>query len=385
LLRQTNNDALCTSCHTLGIHNGMSCSDCHKTHNTSKDNIYMIKDNIVTPNSGTRSVVFSSLTGNGSFADNDADGNSTWDGVCEACHTTAASSNHHNFEAAPTEESNHYSGQDCTGCHPHSSNFSPSGGGCTGCHDALPTFNSAVHIKHKDTYGFACNTCHNGYGSGGSLESTHPSGGSANIAFDPGGMATRNGLDAITPIFNGDKTCDNIYCHSNGKSADRGTDATNTWGDKSGPGLPFGGDPLSYETTPIWTTGSITACTACHGGISSLPPGPTYDITAGDGYNCTSIADMPNTGGHGPITAQHASGNEANWGAGTTQCFFCHDTDDRTATGGVKKQGTYGTSFHVDGETHFKIDFYPNGTGNVSIPRMEAGGHCSGKNCWSGG
>ena len=149
--------------------------------------------------------------------------------------------------------------------------------------------------------------------------------------------------------------------------------------------MPFGGD-TQYYATINWITGSVTACTDCHGGIGSLPLGPSYDITAGDSYNCTSAADMPNTGGHGPITSQHLSGNEANWGGGTTQCFFCHDTDDRTAAGGVKKQGTYGTYFHVDGQTHFKIGYTTEaGTGNVSIPRMGLGGHCSGKECWSGG
>jgi hypothetical protein len=76
------------------------------------------------------------------------------------------------------------------------------------------------------------------------------------------------------------------------------------------------------------------------------------------------------------------------WGGGTTQCFWCHDTDDRTAdfAGAVKKQGTYGTSLHVDGQTHFKMGWTTQGgTGNVDVPRMELpSAHCQSKTCWGG-
>ncbi len=85
LLRQTNDDALCAECHTFSAHNGMGCKTCHQTHNTNKANIYMIKDNIVTPNSGTKTAVFTTLTGTNSFADGDGrsayrgtDGTYTW-------------------------------------------------------------------------------------------------------------------------------------------------------------------------------------------------------------------------------------------------------------------------------------------------------------------
>ena len=211
-------------------------------------------------------------------------------------------------------------------------------------------------------------------------------------------MATRNGQDSNTPSWNG-TTCSSIYCHSNGKTADRGIDDTYSWGARNASGLPFGGETRvgfpelaeaeanNYATQiiPNWDGGSITACTDCHGGLASLPPDP-YDITDAGPYQATVLADFPYTGGHGPITTQHFSGNEANWGGGTTQCFWCHDVDDRTAAGGVKKQGTYGTSFHVDGETRFRIGWTTEGgTGNVSVPRMETSGHCSGKTCWSGG
>jgi predicted CxxxxCH...CXXCH cytochrome family protein len=346
----------------LGTHNGMSCLDCHQTHNADP-NIYMIKDNIVTPNSGTRSVVFTSPTGNGSFADNDADGNSTWDGICEVCHTTAASSNHHNFEAADPTDSDHYSGQNCTTCHPHSSNFSPSGGGCTSCHESTaPTFLSAVHVKHKDKY--ACNTCHNGYGSGGASEPTHPSG-TINIAFDPNGMATRNGQDGNTPDTWAGTTCGNVYCHSNGRTADRGIEGIADWG--------FADDPVSsiYQTTPAWTTGSITACNACHEGPSTMPAAPNYTITEGSTTGqVTSTTQYPASGAH-LSTGAHKSPDQliiltedATYGDALShtwpqvQCFWCHNNDAGAASGEPKYQGTYGTDKHVDGRTWFYPSWY---------------------------
>jgi predicted CxxxxCH...CXXCH cytochrome family protein len=292
LLRQANDDALCTSCHTYGTHNEMSCGDCHQSHNTNKDNIYMIRNTIATPNSGDRTVVFTSLTGNGSFADNDADGNSTWDGICEVCHTLPASSNHHNFEPADPTDNDHYSGQNCTTCHPHSSNFSPSGGGCTSCHEATPTYLSDVHQKHMATYGYACSTCHFGHGSGGASEGAHPSG-TKDVVFDLNGMATRNGLDSNIPDTWAGTTCGNVYCHSDGRTADRGAEGVANWG--------FSNDPVSttYQTTPDWATGSITACTACHGGPSTMPAAPDYTITEGSTTGqVTTTGEYPETGAH---------------------------------------------------------------------------------------
>ena len=163
LLRQANDNILCTSCHLLGTHNGMECSDCHLTHNTDKSNIYMIRNTIITPNSGARQVVFTALIGTNSFADGDA----TYDGVCEVCHTNtihyrndgSASDQDHTSSGGPMD------GLNCIACHPHNETFTPTG--CDDCHNVqAPTFGSTVHVKHKDTYGYACSTCHFQYGSG---------------------------------------------------------------------------------------------------------------------------------------------------------------------------------------------------------------------------
>ncbi|MCD4729278.1 MAG: CxxxxCH/CxxCH domain-containing protein [Bacteroidales bacterium] len=375
LLRQTNDDALCTSCHILGTHQGMGCKTCHQTHNTNKANIYMIRDIIATPNSNSKPVVFTALTGTNSFADGDG----TYDGICEVCHT--GTSYFRNDGNAPdqnhTANGGPMDGQNCIGCHPHNAAFAPQG--CDDCHNSdAPTFASAVHVKHKDTYGYVCSTCHLNYGSGGSLEGTHPSG-SININFDPSGMATRNGQDAITPIFNGDNTCDNVYCHSDGRSAYRGTDGTYTWSGTTG------SQTAVYATTPVWGTGTITTCFPCHPGIGNMNP----DYTITEPGPITSNTQFPATGSHAPMRNAHYTNSQNLQSPATAwtrvQCFWCHETDGNSPTG-PKLQGTYGTSLHVDGQTHFKPTWFSNGGTIVNTMTYSfegSAGHCGdGKTCW---
>ncbi len=124
LLRQTNNSALCQSCHKYQDHNGMTCSNCHKTHNTNKNNVYLVNSNITTPNSGTKSVNLSAFSGTNSFADGDA----TYDGICEVCHTTT--SYHQNGNGG---DHSHYFGENCTtNCHKHEDDFEIN---CLNCHN----------------------------------------------------------------------------------------------------------------------------------------------------------------------------------------------------------------------------------------------------------
>ena len=43
------------------------------------------------------------------------------------------------------------------------------------------------------------------------------------------------------------------------------------------------------------------------------------------------------------------------------QCFWCHEVDNNSVSAGTKMQGTYGTGYHVDGETYFDPRSYSNG------------------------
>jgi predicted CxxxxCH...CXXCH cytochrome family protein len=368
LLKTTNDVSLCTDCHNYGTHNGMDCLDCHQVHNAANEynNIYLIKDSILTPEPVLRAVKFTTQTGLNSFADGVGD----YDGVCEVCHYNDGSPLDHFLNDGSGIDQNHLSsggpqnGLNCTGCHPHSSNFSPEGGDCFTCHQDNTTYPylsgnfmlTDAHVTHAERYAYSCTTCHFG---------NNHNNGTIDQAFNPDGLATRNGLDTtVTPVFNGDDTCSNIYCHSNGRSADRGSEGVADWG--------FSNSPVSnmYQTTPSWSTGSITACNACHEGPATMPAGPDYTIVEGNTTGqVTSTADYPNTGAH--ITGSHNSPGQliiltedGTYGDALphswpfVQCFWCHNNDAGAATGVPKKQGTYGTDKHVDGTTWFYPSWY---------------------------
>ena len=91
------------------------CIVCHAT-NEKTSNLKMIKKVITTPNSGDKDVVFTARTGPNSFADGDADGDKTYDGICEVCHTKTK---FHNNDG--TGSPGHHTGEDCTNdsCHKH--------------------------------------------------------------------------------------------------------------------------------------------------------------------------------------------------------------------------------------------------------------------------
>ncbi|MFC2116097.1 hypothetical protein ACFLTU_06460 [Bacteroidota bacterium] len=427
LLRQTNDDALCTSCHTLSMHNGMSCSDCHQTHNTNKANIYMIRDSIVTPTSGTKPVVFDTLTGPNSFADGDV----IYDGICEVCHDAAydATPLAHFLNDGTGSDQNHTSQgagipmQNCTRCHPHNANFAPQG--CDECHTkAFPNWGTTDnHATHTNKYPYGCSTCHLNYGSGGSLEGSHPNStlnpdstmntlARANVNLDLAGLATRNGQDIgldnyVAPGYDAPTyTCTNIYCHSNGRSAYRGTNGGanlyDTWSSQIG----YEAGTLVYRTIPAWNSSTDVSCGknpisgfTCHEGPSSIESVSGYLINDVDHrFNMESgnaAKDYyPSTGSHGPNRGAHASNsqnlkpggdNSTEWGA--VQCFWCHNTDN-TIANGPKYQGTYGTSFHADGETYF-IDarWFSNGGSLIDPITYSFEGsatHCgqSSNSCW---
>ncbi len=226
----------------------------------------LVKEIIATPNSGDRTVKFFNSTGANSFAD----GNTTYDGVCEVCHTqtlfhsnSAAGDHAHNIPSK------------CTTCHQHTKGFK--GAGCDVCHGYPPVVNTVtggpdglannptatgsttagVHNTHVTTKLYACQICHyNSVGTG----STHANN-KVTIGFSlfsgtyPGGsyngQATANydSSQGNTNVTNsGSKTCSNIYCHG------RLPDGT-VWG---------GGQ----NTTPQWD-GSVT-CTSCHDTGGSL-------------------------------------------------------------------------------------------------------------------
>jgi len=137
----------------------------------------LIKEEIVTPNSGTKTVKFFNNTGSNSFVA----GDSTYDGVCEVCHTQP---NHHRNDGSAPQQA-HNNGEKCTSCHSHAGGF----GGfdhtagvavlpvstCMECHG----YDGPDPVG--DVHGSQCGLCHVNQLGGGPLvepyETTTPTGG----------------------------------------------------------------------------------------------------------------------------------------------------------------------------------------------------------------
>ncbi|WP_304504274.1 cytochrome c3 family protein [Aestuariivivens sp. NBU2969] len=435
LLRETMTSAACMECHNYQSHQGFNCLDCHQLHNAN--NIMLIKDQIdidLTAGVDLRTVVFNSqgttATPVQAAAKSFADGDGVYDGICEVCHTNNPSTYHYNN---PAGDHTHNAGKTCTSCHPHrdpDTGTSFPNGSCHACHEdaAGPQEYPATgaHEAHAGLlYGFTCSECHWGHGSGGANEPSHSSG-TVDVVFNPTGLASRFGLDAATPTWDsGTKTCSNIYCHSNGRSAFRGDingsgneTTLNTWSGDAG--VPM--TPIYVNPTPRWDTGTIPkgialneGCDYCHpsvGGRRGVPIvgnfNPPYTITAS---TVPVEINNPNTGAHTATGAHegnsnHYTDNDVQPWNGTgyddgwpdVQCFWCHNVDTNNVNPtDTKLQGTYGTPYHVDGKTWFNpYNFDPNnpttnpighdgpGQGTMA-PGLDRGSgtHCaSGQSCW---
>jgi predicted CXXCH cytochrome family protein len=147
LLNDASVEVLCMSCHVMAIgsvtaaevHTNdpddnspdypafrISCIECHDPHDNQGNylggvNIKLVLPSIETPSSGTFSIAFESRGTNnaGEPALNSfADGDSTYDGICEACHTAT---NHHLNNSAG--DHSHHAGETCTRCHSHADAF----------------------------------------------------------------------------------------------------------------------------------------------------------------------------------------------------------------------------------------------------------------------
>lgn len=390
LLKSTNDNTLCLDCHAYTGHQGETCITCHQVHNTNKNNIYMIRDLITTPSSGDKTVVFTAETGTNSFADGDG----TYDGICEVCHTTNASTYHYNTAAG---DHSHEAGTNCTDCHTHDTDFAAPA--CSDCHIAnFPGWGTTDgHFAHTSKYSYACNTCHFERGSGTDYHLfTDPldvTDGVAEVNINPNGLATRGGLDANSPTYTaGTKTCTNMYCHSNGRSAYRGTDGTYTWSSTTG------SQTATYAPIPTWDSSTDVSCAlgdpltgfACHEGPPGVEAVPNYLIDATNHGSMIDANDyFPKTGSHAPNRGAHYSNSQnlIDNGWVQVQCFYCHETDDvLTPAPNKKYQGTYGTSLHVDGQTHFDPRWHSNGgtiVNTMTYSYEGSAGHCgAGKTCW---
>lgn len=252
---------------------------------------------------------------------------------------------------------------------------------CDKCHNGtFPQHSTNAHKKHTTgLYSYNCSTCHYGW------ETVNHRNTVKNVVFSPIGLATRSGADSNVPVYDpSTKKCSDVYCHSNGASAHRGNDGDYTWSSSV--------ETVVYKTTPNWETGKITECTFCHNGKGNMTP--PYLINKSDtSTQAKTQGNYPETGMH--QLAMHTSNTQDFSKAPFTspywsgvQCFWCHNTQsgDSTIVNSSMLQGTYGTSYHLDGHTFFKpLNKNYGGTMANGLNYFESNisSHCSGDmKCW---
>jgi predicted CXXCH cytochrome family protein len=312
---------LCMSCHADGapatyngetvpkgvaVHAGgkhtppdtTSCRDCHDHEGETGSNLALIPvalDNRYT--GGLRAVVFLDTT---DFADGDA----TYDGVCEVCHTTT--DYHRQGGGMPA----HNAQRDCPACHTHASGFAPAGGACTDCHGSIKGSRRAVvaefdrpsHHAASPADTLDCVVCHD--------QSEHQQG---NVRLwnvdDPGNTAAAT-------VLTGDPNASSAEAASLTAFCQACHDADGANGDTT----PFtDGTTVPVVDAPAWALASHN---------SSSPPVSCY----GDGqFGC-------HASGHGSeklkllAPAAVAPTAPANAEEEEGFCFGCHDTDGPAGT-----------------------------------------------------
>lgn len=272
------------------------CWSCHNHEGEAGANLAMVPAQLETPNSGTRSVVFTAYTGTNSFGD----GDSTYDGVCQVCHT--ATTYHLNTSLGAA----HDVGTDCRACHTHSGGFQGAGS-CVSCHsaggagttgpnsrrDVMVEFGYTSHHMGvtADTTA-ACQSCHD--------QSNHK-GGSVILFVQGGSSVTLSGdpLTNATAAAEAEAVC--LSCH-----------------DETRPTDPFGDgiDPPLAATAAEWGaashpgTGGAT-CFDCH--------------ASGHGSRKQGLL-------RGPGDYTTAANATTNYEAEEGFCFTCHTNGGAAST-----------------------------------------------------
>jgi hypothetical protein len=273
----------------------------------------MVPSQLETPNSGTLPVVFTAYSGTNSFGDDD----STFDGVCQVCHTATS------YHLNTTLGAAHDHTVDCRGCHTHDGGFAGAGS-CVSCHSAGgagttgPNLRRAVveelgytshHIQTVADTTAACQTCHD--------QSGHKAG-SVVLFVQGGSPVTLSGDPLTSAAAAGEAQAVCLACHDE-------TRPTDPFGD--------GNSPTQAATSAEWSgashkTAAGGTCFDCHG--------------SGHGSRKQGLLR-----GAGDFTS--AANATTNYEAEEGLCFGCHTSG---GTAGTDIEAGYATTVNwMDGTT----------------------------------
>jgi predicted CXXCH cytochrome family protein len=288
----------------------------------------LVKSSITTPSSGTKTVKFFRETGANSFVD----GDSTYDGVCEVCHTLTT-----HFQNNGSSNNNHNQGIKCTKCHRHKTGFKIGGMGAHSTHDNLITCDSGNMGCHgpNDPPLLAdgqnrqnttvCNNCHNP-ANVSTAKSYWDNGGTTGSWFSVTGEAGYCG------------SCHNPTSPGNSRMTGGGTQAPDVMGNNvsygfnvTGHGKPSGNYAmLSWQaTSAIGNPAANRPCGGCHNLASQHFNNPTSRLRSGyENDSANSNCKQCHDPGTAAVTAPQMYSTYAAYQASahnTLKCTDCHD------------------------------------------------------------
>ncbi len=350
----------------------------------------LVRSTIKSPTSGDRLTKLFANSGDNSFAD----GDNTYDGVCEVCHTQT---NHfRNDGSGPDQHHMNVGGAgglNCIACHSHKAGFGHGGGGtgsgcgsstsCHGLQNSHPTHVGGTGSRLS----LDCATCHDPnsfprFNDGKDLPTTtacdpcHSPGGSYDGVNDPVIGAKTNWpagvYDGSSLTAGKEKWC--ATCHDEAPSVIQGVTAPNVVGDedaatpygtgygfyKTGHGLPSTQVyPWTAKTgSPLQQLGAGLACDACHDfsakhidGLARTYRTPGNSAKYQAGYRLKSVD------GNYPLTVPR----NYSFGDGVDVhpedfrlCLSCHDSQ---AFANVNPNGRF-TNFRDDVDIPWHNDHY---------------------------
>jgi hypothetical protein len=293
----------------------------------------LLKYALTTPISGTKTVKLFRGTGANSFAD----GDTTYDGVCEVCHTMTT-----HFRNDGSSNNEHRQGTKCTNCHIHRRGFKMGGGGAHLAHDALMSCERGDMGCHganqppllADGQDLAttskCNNCHNA-----ANVATAKSFWSA--ALTPGSWVLTEGEAGFCGSCHNPTTTGYSQMNGGGNPAPDVMGNNTTYGfSVTGHGKASGNYPrLSWQSTSATgNPGANKACSACHNLMTPHFGDTTKRLKAGfenddTNSNCRQCHDPGTAATAAPhmyttYTAYQGSAH------GTVKCTACHDVHGKS-------------------------------------------------------